>query len=62
MICSPTSAKTPAAAATAAKETSEVLTTWREARSSESEARVSGTLETIPSEDAVTATSAAATK
>ena len=52
----------PAAAATAAKETSEVLTTWREARSSESEARVSGTLETIPSEDAVTATSAAATK
>ena len=39
-----------------------MLTTWRDARSSESAARVSGTLETSPSEDAVTATSAAATR
>ena len=61
-IRSPTSANTPAAAATAAKETSDVLTTCRLARAGESEPRESGTLETSPSDEAVTATSAAATK
>jgi hypothetical protein len=39
-----------------------MLITWRVARASESDARVSGTLETTPSEVAVTDTSAAATK
>ena len=39
-----------------------MLTTWRVASAAESETRESGTLETIPSDDAVTATSAAATR
>jgi hypothetical protein len=39
-----------------------MLTTWRLALAGESAIRVSGTLETIPSDDAVTETSAAAMK
>ena len=53
-MSSPTSAKTPAAAATAANETSDMLMTWRLARAGESAARVSGTLDTTPSDVAVT--------
>ena len=39
-----------------------MLTTWRVASAGESETRESGTLETIPSDDAVTATRADATR
>jgi hypothetical protein len=61
-MSSPTSANTPAAAATAANDIRDMLMTCRLARAGESAARVSGTLETTPSDVAVTDTSAAATK
>ena len=47
--------------ATAANETSDMLMTWRLARAGESAARVSGTVDTTPSDVAVTDTSAAPT-
>ena len=60
---SPTSANTPAAAATTGegdeRRADDVAASRAPARAP---ARVSGTLETIPSDDAVTATSAAATR